>query len=96
MNDPLQIVRVLLEDDKSDDPNPYNDRGCPICGKHAVGHCRCSGLHTMEELKKGHGMKCQNGHRFSGSLVFDPSVPGEREIDWDLRLAKLKERRGES
>jgi hypothetical protein len=50
----------------------------------------------MEDLKKGHGRRCPNGHRFSGNLVFDASAPGELKIDWNLRLAKLKERRGES
>lgn len=58
-----------------EDANPYQDKGCPLCGKHAVGSCRCSGPHSLEQLEKGHGLKCPNGHRFShdSKLVFDPT-----------------------
>lgn len=43
----------------------------------------------MEELQKGHGLHCANGHRWSGNLVFDaneskgkdkiPLTPKERD-----------------
>lgn len=59
---------------KANEDNPYGDDGCPFCGKHAVGSCRCSGPHSMEDLKKGHGRHCPNGHNFSGGLGYDPST----------------------
>lgn len=48
------------------------DSPCPICTEHAVGRCRCGGPHSMEDLKKGHGLQCKNGHRWSGELAYDP------------------------
>lgn len=56
-----------------EDDNPYGDTGCPACGEHAVGSCRCRGPHTMEDLQAGHGLKCKNGHHWSGDLVFKPN-----------------------
>ncbi len=44
--------------------NPYQDNGCPICGEHATSSCRCMGPHTPEQLAKGHGLRCPNGHQF--------------------------------
>jgi hypothetical protein len=38
---------------------------CPICNEKANARCRCIGPHTMEDLKKGHGLRCSNGHRWS-------------------------------
>jgi len=73
--------------------NPYRDSGCPICHQHAVSSCRCS-HHTLEDLKNGHGLKCPNGHRFSGDLVYDPSSPQEapvkswRKTTWMNRIAE--------
>ena len=49
-----------------------NEELCPICQGVAVSRCRCGGPHTIEQLKKGHGLKCANGHRFSNGLVYDP------------------------
>ena len=48
---------------------------CPMCKGPKVGTCRCgSSHHTMEDLKKGHGMKCTNGHNFTAEgLVYDPT-----------------------
>jgi hypothetical protein len=57
---------------EADDKNPYNDSGCPACGEHAVGSCRCRGPHTMADLENGHGRRCKNGHHWSGTLVFTP------------------------
>ena len=57
-----------LNENKRSDENPYNDDGCPHCGEHACDRCRCSGPHTIEMLKKGHGLQCKNGHRWSGNL----------------------------
>lgn len=45
---------------------------CPVCGEQATGRCRCAGPHTMEDLEKGHGLQCPNGHRWSGDLVLTP------------------------
>ncbi len=40
---------------------------CPVCKKERIGSCRCAGIvkHTVEHLKKGHGLFCENGHRWS-------------------------------
>jgi len=40
---------------------------CPTCGNKAVSRCRCSKKikHTLASLRKGHGMCCENGHRWS-------------------------------
>ena len=52
--------------------NPYGDNGCPICGGHAVSSCRCGGPHSFEQLKKGHGLRCKNGHHFNNEgLAYD-------------------------
>ena len=53
--------------------NPYNAAPCPFCGEFAVGSCRCSGPHSLEELKKGHGLRCPNGHSFNhdGTMGYD-------------------------
>lgn len=41
--------------------------GCPLCGKPAIGGCRCSSRvkHDVGDLINGHGSKCENGHRWS-------------------------------
>lgn len=54
--------------------NPYGDTGCPICGEHAVSSCRCGGPHDEAALKKGHGLKCPNGHNWSKGLAYDPAT----------------------
>lgn len=66
---------MLTENDliKMASDNPYKDNGCPICGEHAVSSCRCMGPHSLEMLKKGHGLKCASGHRWSGKVSYDPS-----------------------
>lgn len=46
---------------------------CPICKSKKTGSCRCSGPHTLEQLKKGHGNHCKNNHRWSGDLTYDAS-----------------------
>lgn len=48
--------------------NPYNAIGCPICNEYAVASCRCGGKalpHKLEDLKRGHGYRCPNGHNYS-------------------------------
>jgi hypothetical protein len=46
---------------------------CPVCGGKMVGTCRCSSRvpHTLDSLKRGHGKRCENGHRWSGNLAVD-------------------------
>jgi len=46
---------------------------CPVCGSPKEGGCRCRGPHTFEDLKKGHGSCCKNGHRWSGDTFWIPS-----------------------
>lgn len=54
--------------------NQVNYDNCPICGEKYCEQCRCpSFMHkTIEHLKKGHGRRCKNGHRWSGDLVYNP------------------------
>ncbi len=44
---------------------------CPVCSGKMVSQCRCGGptKHTIEDLKKGHGMKCENGHQWSNNTA---------------------------
>jgi HK97 family phage portal protein len=44
--------------------NPYGSL-CPECGEPAINSCRCAGPHTPEQLARGHGLKCKNGHHWS-------------------------------
>lgn len=45
---------------------------CPFCGAKVIQRCRCSGPHNVEQLRKGHGSLCENGHRWSGDqMVMD-------------------------
>ena len=61
--------------------NPYKDNGCPICREHAVTSCRCMGPHTMEQLMKGHGLTCKNGHTFNREgLAYDKSKGFSMEV----------------
>lgn len=66
-----------------------NKELCPVCGQKKVGCCRCSGPHSMEELKKGHGAVCANGHRWSydGDKA---TVLKEEEKTSDLNIKLLK------
>ena len=56
------------------DGSPASDL-CPVCGMTASNRCRCPGPHSMEDLVKGHGLGCDNNHRWShqagGVLVYD-------------------------
>jgi hypothetical protein len=40
---------------------------CPICNEKPVSRCRCGGVvkHTTEDLERGHGLRCPNGHIWS-------------------------------
>ncbi len=40
---------------------------CPICNEKSVSRCRCGNIvkHTTEDLEKGHGLRCPNGHIWS-------------------------------
>ncbi len=61
-------ARNLIESVAAPADNPYNAL-CPVCSTPAKGCCRCMGPHTVEDLKKGHGLVCVNGHRWSGDVV---------------------------
>lgn len=63
-----QLQKDIMKDIKKDE-----FRYCPICGEFQSSQCRCSGPHNLEALKKGHGFKCKNGHRWSGNIVYNPS-----------------------
>lgn len=74
-----QIAAQIREsDDGDEDPltedaaedNPYGAL-CPACGAPAHGRCRCPDPHTLEQLQRGHGYECANGHRWSGDLVIE-------------------------
>lgn len=40
---------------------------CPACGGERVMGCRCPNriIHTLEDVKMGHGAECANGHRWT-------------------------------
>lgn len=70
---------VPVEESKS----PYGEN-CPVCAKPAVGRCRCSGPHDAAAIVKGHGLKCESGHRWSGDdkrmvIVVETVVPAAPE-----------------
>ena len=73
-------TRTIIEETENPD-NPYNVPPCPICGKYAIGSCRCPGPHSLKDLKEGHGLRCSNGHHFA----FDPEPlaydPNEKKKD---------------
>lgn len=47
---------------------------CPLCGKEANQTCRCGAPpgkrpnHDLDALKRGHGYRCENGHRWGTTL----------------------------
>ena len=67
--------------------NPYNSL-CPICKEPADHSCRCCGPHTYDQLVQGHGLGCKNGHRWSRTIVYDPSLSKAAN-----RLKRMKQRR---
>ena len=46
---------------------PASPETCPVCGDKMVSTCKCGGpiKHSSDDLKRGHGMICKNGHRWS-------------------------------
>lgn len=73
------------------DKNPYQSK-CPGCDEPAVGRCRCRGPHSLEDLKKGHGLECPNGHRWSGDLFYNPAAdPGAEKSQQLARQAAGRE-----
>ena len=61
-------------------------RICPVCGESYTSHCRCSGPHSLEDLEKGHGYICKNGHRWSGDIVLETSkVNTKREATMNVK-----------
>jgi hypothetical protein len=46
---------------------PLDKNKCPICNLKYSSKCKCGGSHTMEDLEKGHGTHCENGHTWSYS-----------------------------
>ena len=59
-------------------PTASSGENCPVCGEMYCSGCRCSGPHTVEDLMKGHGRGCANGHRWSGDVVYDPKTASGR------------------
>lgn len=59
------IAKHETQTNESTDKDPTDI--CPVCQKERVGSCRCAGIvkHTVESLKNGHGLVCENGHRWS-------------------------------
>lgn len=56
---------------------------CPICDAEKVAGCRCpvpKVIHTLEDLRKGHGNLCANGHRWSGDIAMDDDTGLEIKI----------------
>ena len=97
-------IKAQQEREKRGD-NPYKS-SCPACGKPAVSSCRCSGPHTLEDLKAGHGLSCSNGHHWSkqsdGSVLCSESkgsVLSEsrtiQERNWSLALGINMEEYGD-
>jgi len=69
-----------------------NEEKCPICGNPRVQSCRCSGPHSLEDLKKGHGLQCKNGHRWSRGEAYDPATEkqaGKNHKDFDNKKDAL-------
>ncbi len=66
MDDPAFVARMEREkaemDAEIERTNPYG-RNCPKCGGVIMGTCRCSGPHSIGDLRMGHGDRCKNGHR---------------------------------
>jgi hypothetical protein len=62
----MKITRVAEYDFKKD-----KSRYCPVCGEFYETQCRCIGPHSLEDLKKGHGFGCKNGHRWSRDIVWN-------------------------
>jgi len=70
-----KYIESELEKEQEAKENPRGTPPCPICGKFASGSCRCSGPHSIEDLKKGHGLQCPNGHNFtSEGLAYNPKT----------------------
>lgn len=44
-----------------------NENDCPACGKPRVVTCKCAGFvkHDFDALQRGHGLMCENRHRWS-------------------------------
>lgn len=49
----------------SKNENPYKAIPCPICKEFADSRCRCMGPHSIEDLKRGHGLHCRNNHNWN-------------------------------
>ena len=67
--------------------SPYKEN-CPICKGPATSSCRCSGPHTLEQVNKGHGLRCDKGHRWSGNVIWE-GAQGRWEPDIDGAIARL-------
>ena len=62
------VAKKETQTNESEEPEDEKNLNiCPICKKEAIVSCRCSSKvkHTLEDLKKGHGFGCENGHRWS-------------------------------
>ena len=72
-----------------------NRNQCPICQGERVAGCKCPSRfgHTVDDLKKGHGSRCKNGHLWSydqnGNVV--TLQEEDKKPKRSIRLKKSKE-----
>jgi hypothetical protein len=100
----LEAYPLVRSDNHAVMDEAVDRQKCPVCAEPVSGCCRCSGPHTMEQLGKGHGAHCINGHRWSyqddgQALVLKESVSLEESPEFktlkdnkvDLEDAERKE-----
>jgi len=48
-------------------PESIDENMCPECGEEYTSQCKCMTTHkkTLEDLKRGHGKTCPNGHTWT-------------------------------
>jgi len=76
---------------KKEKEKMLDNHPCPLCKGKKVGSCRCATPVeelTLEEVKRGHGVVCENGHRWGGSFVVDVEKK-EKQADIDERKPKM-------
>ena len=59
---------------------------CRYCDGEIISRCRCSRPHTIEHIKKGHGVLCENGHRFSGDIMIEDKEAVETHKKYDKQF----------
>ena len=64
------------------------EANCPVCGAKKVGCCRCGRVeHDLESLRKGHGVVCANGHRWSSKTVDGNIIAVEIATGKEIKVA---------